>query len=68
MLAGKQAAQICRKLEERPKTLLPDSKRTGTINPINGPEIHHGQCCLNISIISVEFIGDDIRFIQPMLL
>jgi hypothetical protein len=50
MLEGKHAAQICRRLDERPKTLLLAIKSTGTVNPINGPEIHQG--CLIIFIIS----------------
>jgi len=43
MLPGKQAAQICFKVEEMPKGLLPNMRSKGTINPIKGPDIHHGQ-------------------------
>lgn len=50
MLAGIQAAQICLRLEETPKGLLPNINNTGTVNPINGPEIHQGQGCLKNSI------------------
>src|SRR4030095_1103608 len=53
--AGKQAAQICRKLDERPKTLFPNNKSKGTISPINGPLTHQGQGCFKISIILVQF-------------
>jgi len=52
MFAGKQAAQICRKLEDTPSVLLPRIKRAGTINPIKGPVTYQGQCCRIISINS----------------
>ena len=42
ILAGIQAAHICRNDEEIPKDLLPISNN-GTINPINGPAIYQGQ-------------------------
>jgi hypothetical protein len=51
MLAGKQAAQIWRRLDDMPNALFPRIRRRGTISPINGPEIHQGQCCFIISTI-----------------
>ena len=51
MLAGKQAAQICRRLVERPNALLPRIKSTGTISPIKGPDTHQGHGSLLISVI-----------------
>src|SRR5436305_14828366 len=53
--AGKHAAQMCRKLEERPNTRLPRINSTGTISPMSGPDIHHGHGCLMTSIISFDF-------------
>src|SRR5437868_6711588 len=51
ILAGKQAAQICLRLDDMPKSLLPRINSNGTIKPINGPETYQGQGCLIISII-----------------
>jgi hypothetical protein len=51
--AGKQAAQICFMLDDTPKGLLPSINSSGTVNPINGPEIHQGQGCLIKSSISI---------------
>jgi len=49
--AGKQAAQICRSVDEIPKTLLPAMSRSGTISPIRGPAIYQGHgCFINSSI------------------
>src|SRR5439155_9413779 len=42
-LPGKQAAQMCRKLLEKPNDLLPRSSRTGTISPMSGPPTYQGQ-------------------------
>src|SRR5690606_6709271 len=52
ILAGKQEAQICRNDELMPNDLLPIIKRTGTVNPINGPATYHGQGCFKNSNIT----------------
>jgi hypothetical protein len=57
ILAGKQAAQICRKEDDIPNALLPSSNKAGTISPISGPATYQGQGCLNHS---VKLIGVDL--------
>jgi hypothetical protein len=47
---GKQAAHICRRLEEMPNFLLPKSNSAGTNKPISGPAIYHGHGCFTKSI------------------
>ncbi len=42
MLAGRQAAQICRNEEEMPNDLLPSIKSAGTVSPISGPATYQG--------------------------
>jgi hypothetical protein len=42
-LAGKQAAQICLRLEEMPNVLFPTNNKVGTINPIIVPATYQGQ-------------------------
>src|SRR5690606_24181984 len=49
--AGKQAAQIWRRLDEMPKCLLPSSNKAGTMSPISGPATYQGQGRINASII-----------------
>jgi hypothetical protein len=46
ILAGIQAAQICRNEEDTPNDLLPMINSSGTTNPINGPATYQGQGCL----------------------
>src|SRR5687767_8688583 len=46
ILPGKQAAHICRSVEEIPNDLLPSINNNGTTNPINGPATYQGQGCL----------------------
>ncbi|GEO20904.1 hypothetical protein CQA01_14380 [Cyclobacterium qasimii] len=43
ILAGTQTAQICLKEDEMPKDLFPNNKSMGTVRPIIGPAIYHGQ-------------------------
>jgi hypothetical protein len=49
-LRGKQAAHICRWLEEMPNFLFPKIKSAGTNKPINGPTTYHGHGFLKASI------------------
>lgn len=42
MLAGIQAAQMCRSEEEIPNDLLPINKRVGTVRPMSGPATYQG--------------------------
>src|SRR5687767_1266846 len=56
ILEGKQAAQIWRNEEETPNDLLPASNKTGTINPISGPEIYQGQGWLSQSPMFISRI------------
>jgi hypothetical protein len=42
ILAGKQAAQICLRLDDMPKGLFPIIKSIGTIKPIIVPPTYHG--------------------------
>jgi hypothetical protein len=59
ILAGKQAAQICRREEEIPNVLLPSISKSGTVKPINGPATHQGQGCFMISMKCIyrEILG-----------
>jgi hypothetical protein len=50
-LAGKQAAQIWRMLEDIPKCLLPKINNAGTIKPMIAPATYQVQGCLKNSII-----------------
>ena len=50
ILAGTQAAQICRRDELMPNDLLPKINNVGTVNPIKGPATYHGHGCLINSI------------------
>src|SRR5690348_10976060 len=43
IFAGATAAHICRKDDETPKVLFPNINNMGTISPINGPDMYHGQ-------------------------
>jgi hypothetical protein len=45
MLAGIQAAQMCRSDDDMPNDLFPNNKRVGTVSPIIGPATYHGQGC-----------------------
>ncbi len=57
MLAGTQAAQIWRKVEEIPKGLLPSNNSVGTVSPINIPATDQCQgCFINSMIIFSNFI------------
>jgi len=40
---GKQMAHKWRNEEEIPNVLLPNSNKAGTVKPISGPAIYHGQ-------------------------
>ena len=51
ILAGKQAAQMCRSDELIPKDLLPNINNTGTVSPINGPATYQGHGCFKRSDI-----------------
>ena len=53
-LAGKQAAQICFRLDEMPKALLPKISKIGTVNPIKIPAIDQCQGCRMSSNISLD--------------
>ena len=41
--AGRQAAQICRRLDEIPNDLLPSSSSVGTVSPMQVPATYQGQ-------------------------
>src|SRR5690554_2100614 len=45
ILPGIQAAQICRNDELIPNDLFPKINNAGTVKPIKGPAIYHGQGC-----------------------
>src|SRR5690606_34945949 len=51
ILAGTHDAQICRSDELIPKLLFPKINNAGTVKPINGPAMYHGQGCFKNSII-----------------
>ena len=50
-------AQICRNDELIPKDLFPRISNAGTVSPIRGPAIYHGQGCFKNSIILHLFLN-----------
>ena len=56
IFAGKQAAHIWRKLEDKPNVLLPMMSNAGTIKPIIVPATYQGQGAFKFSIISNIFV------------
>lgn len=50
---GIQAAQICLSDELIPKDLFPRMSKAGTVSPINGPAIYHGQGSFMISTTGI---------------
>ncbi len=57
ILAGKQAAQMCRSDDETPKDLFPINKSVGTVKPMSGPATYHGHGEVIISNIILKEYG-----------
>jgi hypothetical protein len=57
MLAGMQAAQVCRSTDDIPKALFPSNNKTGTVSPISGPAIYqgHGSFIKSIAIDDIKW-------------
>ncbi len=62
IFVGKHAAHTCLSDELIPNDLLPIINNTGTVNPINGPAMYHGQGCFIQSKIFIKNLFADTKF------